>query len=84
MSSITLTNLLASSPVDPVGVYLVANVDAVEAGSVVAIGAVGANDATKVEGTVVVTVGITVVGAVSRLACFTCINLSNSFSISFS
>ena len=76
--------MFASSPVDPVVVDPVADVNNVEANSVVAIGAVGVNYVAKVEGTVVVTVGIIVAGVVRRLACFTCIKLSNSFSISFS
>ena len=61
ISSIALTNLFASSPVDPV-----ADVVGVDAGSVVAIGAMGAKDATKVEGTTVVIVGMTVARASSR------------------
>ena len=65
ISSISLSSLFASSNVDPV-----ADVVGVYAGSVVAIRAVGAKDVAKVEGTIVVTVGITVVGASSRLACF--------------
>lgn len=84
MSSIALTNLLASShgwvvvDVEPV-----TDVDAVAAGSVVASGAVGANEAAKVDGTVVVIVGMAVEMAVSRLDYFNYIGLSNSFSISF-
>jgi len=63
ISSIALTKLFASSPVEPVVVDLVADLVGVDVGSVVAIGAVGAKDATKVEGTVVVTIGMTVAGA---------------------
>jgi len=67
--SIALTNLFGSSPIDHVGVDLVADVGGVDASSVVAIGAMGAKDAAKVEGTAVVTVGMTFSGAVSRLSC---------------
>lgn len=81
--SIALTSLFASSPVDPTVVDHVANVVSVDSGSVVAIGAMGAKDATNVEGTIVVTVGTTIGGASSRLAYLNCINLSSSFSISF-
>lgn len=63
--SIALTNQFASSPID-----LVADVVGVDAGSALAIGAVGAKDAAKVEGTTVVTIGMTVAGASSRLDCF--------------
>lgn len=84
MSSITLTNLVASSPGRAADVVEhVADVDVVAVGSAIASGAVGANEAAKVDGTIVVTVGMTVARAVSRLAYFSCIKLSNSFSISF-
>lgn len=83
MSSIALTNLLASSPGQAAtDVEPVADVDVVAAGSAVASGAVGANEATKVDGTTIVTVGMVVAMAVSRLAYFNCIKLFNSFSIS--
>jgi len=69
ISSIALMNLFASSPVEPVAVDLVADVVCVDASNDVAIGAVGAKDAAKVEGTIVVIVDITVAGTSSRLAC---------------
>jgi len=65
ISSIALTSLFASSPVEPVVVDPVADVVGVDVGSVVAIGAVGAKDAAKVEGTIVVNVGMKVAGALS-------------------
>lgn len=83
--SIALTNLFASSHVEPIVVDHVAAVVDVNVGSTVAIGAgaVGAKDVAKVEGTTMVTFGMIVVGASSRLACFSCIKPSSSFSISF-
>jgi len=48
ISSIALTSLFSSSPVEPVVVDLVAHVVGVNASSAMAIGAVGAKDATKV------------------------------------
>lgn len=47
----------------------VVDVVCADVSSAMAIGAVGANVATKVEGTVVVTVGMTVAGGLSILAC---------------
>ena len=44
ISSIVLTNLFASSPLDPIVVDPVADVDGVDAGNVVAIGAMRANE----------------------------------------
>lgn len=61
ISSIALTNFFASSPDAPV-----ADVDAVEIGCVVAIGAVGANAPANVEGTTVVTAGMTFTEVVLR------------------
>ena len=84
MSSMSLTNLLASSLgwataiVEPV-----ADVVVVAVGSVVASGAMGANEAAKVDGIFVVTIGIAMAVVVSRLACYNYLKLSNSFSISF-
>ena len=69
ISSIALTRLFASSLVEAVVIDLVPDVVGADVGSVVAIGAVGANAATKVEGTTVVTFGMTVAGALSILAC---------------
>jgi len=68
--SITLTILFASSPVEPVVVNLVVDVVGVDVGSAVAIGAVGAKDDANVEGTIVLTVGMTVAGELSILAFF--------------
>lgn len=69
ISSISLTNFFASSPIEPVVVDLVTNVVGVDAGNVVAIGAMEAQDVAKVEGTTVVTIGMIVAGASLRLAC---------------
>ena len=69
ISSISLTRLFASSLVELIAVDLVANVVSADVGSAVAIGEVGANDAAKVEGTTVVIVRMTVVGALSILPC---------------
>lgn len=83
ISSIVLTSLFASYPMEVVSIDLVANVVGVDADSPMAIGEVGANDDANVEGTIVVTVGTIVVGELSILHCLRCINLSSSFSISF-
>jgi len=80
ISSISLTNMFASSRVEPVAIDPIADV---VVGSVVAIGVVGDNDVAKVEGTTVVTIGMTVIGKLSRLYCLSNIKLYNSFSISF-
>ena len=82
ISSISLTNMFSSSPVERVALDPVADVVDVDVSRVVAIGAVEDKDATKVEGTAVVTIGMTVAGASSRLACLSYIKLSISFSIS--
>lgn len=75
-----LTSLAASS----LGcVFVVIEPVADVVGSVVASGDSRANEAAKVEGTIVVTVGIIVAVAISMLAYFSYINSSNSFSIYF-
>jgi len=61
--------MFVSSPMVHVVVDVIADVVDVVAGNAVAIGLVGANAATHVEGIVVVIVGMTVRGALSRLAC---------------
>ena len=63
-----MTILFASSLVEVVVVDPIADVVGADVGSAMAIGAVGANAAAKVEGTTVVTVGMTVAGALSILA----------------
>ena len=68
ISSIALTNLFASSLVEGVVVDPVVDVVCADVGSAVAIGAAGANVVAKVEGTTVVTIGMTVAGALSMLA----------------
>lgn len=84
ISCIDLINLPASSlgwaaaivePIADVVVYVV--------GSVVATGAIVATQATKVEGTIVVIVGIVETVTTFMLAYFSCTNLSISFSVSF-
>ena len=57
-------------------------VDSTVTGNVVAGGAVGANEAASVEGTVVDTVGMKFVEVVAMSVCFNWIKLSNYFSVS--
>lgn len=83
ISSISLTSVLASSLVEVVVIDHVADVVGADVGSAVAIGVVGANVAAKVEGIVVVSVGMIVASELSILACLSWIKLSNVFSISF-
>ena len=70
ISFIVLTNLFASSLVEAAAVDPAADVVCADVDSAVAIGAVGANVAARVEGTTVVTVGMTVA------ACRSIINAS--------
>jgi len=58
-------------------------VDSVVIGSVVAGGAVGANDAANFEGTTIEIVGMKVLEVVANSLCLDRINVSNSFSIYF-
>ena len=61
MSSIALTNLLASSAGWVAGdVEPIVDVDVVVAGGAIASGAIGSNETAKVDGSVVVTVRMTV------------------------
>lgn len=77
ISSIALTNFDASSLDVPT-----ADVDYVETCSVVPIGAVGANNVSNVEGTVVVNARMTCTKVVAISIFFNWINLSNSFFVS--
>jgi len=77
ISSIALTNFVASSPTLPAD-----DVDSVETYCVVGIGAVGGNEAANVEGTTVETVGMTFTEVVAISVCFNWIKLSNSFFVS--
>lgn len=74
-----LTNSSISSLDVPVVV-----VDCVVTSNAVAGGAIGASEATSMEGTVVDIVGMTFVEVVEMSICFNWIKLSNSFSISLS
>jgi len=63
ISSIALTSLFVSSLVDAIDVDPIAHVVCADVDCAVAIREVGANAATRVEGTIVVTIGMIVAGA---------------------
>ena len=72
-----LTNFAASSPDAPA-----ADVDSIETGCVVGMGAVRAKEAANVEGTIVEIVGMTFVDVVAISLSFNWIKVFNSFFVS--